>query len=143
MCDKYSSRHALALLPLFGLSLLLAPKNPVNPLLGPGPKLAPRLLAATSWAKMWGVWRALHARAAIVGSYPDTLVELAREHVLPEASLLDPWGRPYRYVPREQSLLLAGNNARGVPDSNLLFAQHLDTESDESGGQKGVVLVTP
>ena len=134
---------ALALVPLFGISLLLAPKNPVNPLLGPGAKLAPRLLAASSWTQMCGVWRALHARALIVGSYPDTLTELAREHVLPEASLLDPWGRPYRYVPREQLLLLAGNNARGVPDSNLLFSQHLAAETEEPSQQNGVVLLTP
>ena len=134
---------ALALVPLFGLSLLLAPRNPVNPLLGPGAKLAPRLLAASSWTQMCGVWRALHARALIVGSYPDTLPELAREGLASGSSLLDPWDRPYRYVLREQSLLLAGNGSSGAPDSNLMLSQHLGGESEDTGSGPGAVVIGP
>jgi hypothetical protein len=134
---------ALGLLPLFAISLLLAPKNPVNPLLGPAPKLGARILAASSWSRMWGAWQALHAHSLIVGSYPDTLAELARDGTLPRNNLLDPWGRTYRYVLREQSLLLAGNNGQGVPDSNLLLLQHLGTENDDSAPGQGVLLESP
>lgn len=134
---------ALGLLPLFAISLLLAPKNPVNPLLGPTPKFAPRFLAASSWCRMWGDWEALHARSLIVGSYPDTLAELTRDGALPQGSLLDPWGRTYRYILREQSVLLAGNNAQGVPDSNLLLLQHLGAETDDSAPGQGVLLESP
>jgi hypothetical protein len=134
---------ALALMPLLALTVLLAPKNPVNPLLGPGPKLAPRVTGAASWAQMVGIWHTLQARAMLVGSFPDTLAELARERFMSPNQLQDPWGRPYRYVLREQSVLLAGNNASGAPDSNLLLSQHLGTEGEEAPGGPGATLVTP
>ena len=131
---------ALGLLPLLALSLLLAPKNPANALLGPSPKLAPRFVSAISWTRMWGDWQALYAHSLLVGSYPDTLAELARDGALPPGSLLDPWGRTYRYVLREESVLLAGNNAEGVPDSNLLLSQHLGAEELDSAPGQGVQL---
>jgi hypothetical protein len=134
---------ALALMPLLALTVLLAPKNPVNPLLGPGPKLAPRVKGAASWAQMAGIWHTLQARAMLVGSFPDTIAELARERLMSPNQLQDPWGRPYRYVLREQSVLLAGNNASGAPDSNLLLSQHLGTEGEEAAGGPGATLVTP
>jgi hypothetical protein len=79
----------------------------------------------------------------LVGSYPDTLVELARERLMSPRDLQDPWKRPYRYVLREQSVLLAGNNAHGAPDSNLLLSQHLGTEGEDATSGPGAALVTP
>jgi len=134
---------ALGLLPLLAVSLLLAPKNPINPLLGPAPKLPPRVLAASSWSRMWGDWQALHAHSLIVGSYPDTLADLVRDGVLPPGSLVDPWGRTYRYILREQSILLAGDNAQGIPDSSLLLLQRLGVENDDSTPGQGVQLEPP
>ena len=63
---------AIFLVPLLGLTLLISPRNPANPLLGPGPKLLPRLLAAVSWSRMTGIWHTLQSRALLVGSFPDT-----------------------------------------------------------------------
>jgi hypothetical protein len=134
---------ALALLPLLAVTVLLAPRNPVNPLLGPAPKLLPRVLAASSWANMAGIWHTLQARALLVGTFPDSLGELTRERLLPASDLQDPWGRPYRYVLREQSVVLAGNTANGTPDSNLMFVQRLEAESEEAPAGPGAVLVTP
>jgi hypothetical protein len=134
---------AIALMPLLALTVLLAPRNPANPLLGPGPKLPPRILGASSWARMAGIWHSLQARAMLVGSYPDTLVELARERLMSPSDLQDPWKRAYRYVLREQSVLLAGNNAQGAPDSNLLLSQHLGTEGEDASSGPGAALITP
>ena len=134
---------AIALAPLLALTVLLAPKNPANPLLGPGPKLAPRIMGASSWARMAGIWHTLQARAMLVGSFPDNLAELSRERLTSPSELQDPWGRQYRYVLREQSVLLAGNNAHGAPDSNLLFSLHLGAEGEEATGGPGATLVTP
>jgi hypothetical protein len=92
---------------------------------------------------MAGIWHTLRSRAVLVGGFPDTLADLVRERLLVPVDLKDPWGRPYRYVLREQSVLLAGNNAHGAPDSNLLFAQHLGTEAEEAAGGPGATLVTP
>jgi hypothetical protein len=134
---------AIALMPLLALTVLLAPRNPANPLLGPSPKLGPRVQGASSLARMAGIWHTLQSRSLLVGSFPDTLAELVRERLMAPADLQDPWGRPYRYVLREQSVLLAGNNAHGAPDSNLLFSRHLGTEAEEATGGPGATLVTP
>jgi hypothetical protein len=40
-------------------------------------------------------------------------------------------------------VLLAGNNAHGAPDSNLLFSLHLGAEGEEATGGPGATLVTP
>ena len=134
---------AVALLPLLALTVILSPRNPANPLLGPAPKLLPRVIAASSWSRMAGIWHTLQARSLLVGSLPDTLAELARERLLPNKKLQDPWGRPYRYVLREQSVVLAGNNANGAPDSNLMFLQHLSVENEEVPSGPGAVLISP
>lgn len=134
---------AIVLLPLLALSVFLAPRNPANPLLGPGPKLLPRITTASSWARMEGIWHTLEGRALLLGSFPDNLPELARERLIAPNRLQDPWGRPYRYVLREQSVLLAGNNAKGTPDSNLLFSQRLAMEADDRAAGPGAILVTP
>ena len=131
------------LVPLLALTLLISTRNPANPLLGPGPKLVPRLLAAVSWSRMTGIWHTLQSRALLVGSFPDTLVELARERFIPTSRLLDPWGRPYRYVLREQSILLTGNNSTGAPDSNLMLSQHLGGENEDAGSGPGAVVEGP
>ncbi len=133
----------LVLAPLLVLTAFLAPRNPANPLLGPGPKLLPHLRAASSRARMTGIWHGLESRALLVGSYPDTLAELGREGLMPSRALIDPWGRPYRYILREQSVLLAGNNASGVPDSNLMISQHLGFETEDLNPGSGATLLGP
>jgi hypothetical protein len=134
---------AIVLLPLLAFTVFLAGRNPANPLLGPGPKLLPRIEAASSWARMAGIWHTLEGRALLLGSFPDNLVELTRERYIPSGQLQDPWGRSYRYVLREQSVLLAGNNANGNPDSNLLFQHRLAVEPDDRAAGPGAVLITP
>ncbi len=134
---------AILLVPLFVLTILLSPRNPVDPLVGPGPKIVPRLLGAASSARMTGIWHALQSRALLVGSFPENLSELARERFIPTSSLLDPWGRPYRYVLREQSVLLAGNNANGAPDADLVSSQHLGSEADDMSSGPGAILLAP
>jgi Domain of unknown function (DUF4388) len=133
---------ALLVAPLLVIGQLAAHRNPANPILGPGPKLLARAEAAWSWARMWGVWEALHARATLVGSFPDNLAELAGNGLLPDEALHDPWMRAYRYVLREQSLLLAGSTPQGVPDPNLMLTQHLPAEklSEENQGRGAELL---
>jgi len=134
---------AIVLVPLLAGSVLLIPRNPINPLLGPGPKLPPRLVSATSFARMLGVWETLHARADLVGSYPAGLGALSEERYLASSVLQDPWGAPYRYVLREQSLIVAGSQQDGAPDPNLLLSRHLPTENEDSPDERGVSLIRP
>ena len=134
---------ALLLLPLLAASLLLSPKNPLNPLLGPGPKPLLLLQTGASAARMEGVWRTVQARAALVGTYPETLADVVRDGLLPEAFTRDPWGRPYRYILREQSVLLAGSTPEGLPDPNLIISQHLASEPEDLHTGPALRLVNP
>ena len=134
---------ALLLLPLLAASVLLSPKNPLNPLLGPGPKSLLVLETAASAARMQGVWRTVQARAALAGTYPENLADVVRDGFLPEAFTRDPWGRPYRYILREQSVLLAGNTPEGLPDPNLILSQHLASEPEDLQSGPGLRLVNP
>jgi hypothetical protein len=134
---------AIVLVPLLAGSILLVRRNPLNPVLGPGPKLQPQVVSAGSFARMVGVWETLHARAELVGSYPASLGELAEERYLPFGLMQDPWGTPYRYVLRDQSLILAGSTPAGAPDANLLLTQHLPSDGDDTSDERGVSLITP
>jgi hypothetical protein len=132
---------ALLLVPVLVISQLLAPRNPANPIAGAGPKLAPRIEACVSAVRMWGIWQALQARAALVGSYPEALAELATEHLLHDQELRDPWGQAYRYVLREDALVLAGNTRRGSPDPNLILTKHLGATAEPVDAGPGATLV--
>jgi len=134
---------ALVFIPLLVLTVVLAPRNPLNPLLGPGPHVAGRLAAAASWARLWGVWQTLHARSNLVGSYPDSLGDLARERLLPEGASLDAFGHPFRYVLREDAVVLAGSTPDGAPDPNLMLSHHMESEGAAAWTGPGASLVTP
>lgn len=133
----------LLLLPLLVSSMLVARHNPLNPLAGPCPKLTPRLLVSLSRARMVGLWEALHAHAAISGSLPTTLSELVSARRLDPRATKDPWGRPYHYVLREDSVLLAGSGENGSPEPELILSQHtLDPRVRAETGS-GVSLLGP
>jgi hypothetical protein len=134
---------ALPLVPVLVLSQALAARNPANPVAGDGPKVLPRVEATLSAARMWGIWQALNARSALVGSYPEALAELAGERILPDSSLRDLWGRAYRYTLREDSLTLAGSTRLGAPDPNLMFSKHLLSSTEQQGNGPGATLVEP
>jgi hypothetical protein len=134
---------AAALIPLLALSMLIAPRNPLNPVLGPSHKLAPRLVIDLSWARMFGLWKVMQSRNLLLGSYPDTLADLVTERLVRQDLLQDPWKRTYRYVLRDQSMLLAGSNAEGIPDPNLILSQHLGSGAEELEQGPGASLLTP
>ena len=134
---------ALLLLPVIAVSQLLAPRNPANPIVGHGPKLLPRAHAAQSMARMWGIWQALQAHSALLGSYPDALPELSGERILSDTDLRDPWGHAYRFVLRENSLLLAGATRQGAPDTNLILTRQLSTAAEAAEPGPGATLVEP
>lgn len=134
---------SVALIPILALSILIMPRNPLNPLLGPSHKLPPRLRLDLSWARMFGLFKLIQARALLVGSYPETLAELSGERLAENRFLQDPWKRTYRYVLRDQSLLLAGSNSEGIPDPNLILSQHLGSGAEELAEGPGAALLTP
>lgn len=134
---------AFLLLPMLAGSLLLVPRNPLNVWLGPNGRILPTIAAARSAARMWLVWQVVSARDALVGSFPESLTEVVREGLLDEQAIRDPWGRPFRYLLREDSVLLGGSNPQGGPDPNLILSQHLRSEGDDTAAGSAVELVNP
>ncbi|MEW6335956.1 MAG: DUF4388 domain-containing protein [Acidobacteriota bacterium] len=131
---------AFVALPLLAASVLLSTANPFNPAVGKGPKIVPRVASSVSWARMWGLWQLVNAKATLEGSFPDTVSAMAQEGSPGLVPGIDPWGNPYRYVLREDSVLLGGSTPAGLPDPNLLLFRHLGTEESESSVGPGAVL---
>lgn len=133
----------LLLIPLFVASLLVARHNPLNPVVGPCPKLTPRLLVSLSRVRMLGVWEALHAHASIAGSFPSTLSELFSTRHLNPSTAKDPWRRPYHYVLREESVLLAGSGPTGSPEPELILSHSLLDLRERPSKGAGVSFLGP
>lgn len=133
----------LLLIPLLVSSLLVARRNPLNPVEGPGPKLAPRLLLSVSRARMIGLWETLAAHASLAGSFPDSLSELLTARHLDPRAARDPWGRPYHYVLREDSVLLAGSGAAGSPEPELILSHQALHPREKAVAGSGVSLLGP
>ncbi len=133
----------LLLVPLFVSSLLVARHNPLNPIAGPCPKLTPRILVSVSRARMEGLWEALHAHASLAGSLPGTLSELVSTRHLDPRTAKDPWGRPYQYILRENSLILAGSGEAGSPDPELILSHHALDPREKVEMGSGVSLLGP
>jgi hypothetical protein len=131
---------AAVALPLLAASVFLSTANPLNPAFGMGPKLLPRIASSVSWARMWGLWQFISARATLEGSFPDDIQGVSHDGRSGISSGLDPWGTPYRYVLRDDSVLLGGSTPAGLPDPNLLLFRHLSSESSESTAGPGAVL---
>jgi hypothetical protein len=132
---------ALLLVPIVVVSQLLAPRNPANPVVGQGPRLLPRAHAAVSAIRIWGIWQGLQVHATLLGSYPDALAELTDEGILADTDLRDPWGRPYRFVLREDSLVLSGATRHGAPDPNLILTRQISTTAGPAEPGPGATLV--
>lgn len=133
----------LLLFPLLVSSLLVARHNPLNPIAGPCPKLTPRVVLAVSRARMEGLWEALHAHTSLSGSLPATLSELVSTRHLDPRAAKDPWGRPYQYILREDSLILAGSGAAGSPEPELILSHYALEPREKTGVGSGVLLLGP
>jgi len=125
------------------VSLFVIPRNPLNPVFGPRPRPSDRLKSAASWMRMWSVWQVLNGHATIAGTYPEALTDLVHERLLPIGALRDPWHRPYRYLPRDQSVLLTGDSPAGVPDPQLMLTQHLAAPDSLQDSGPGATLLAP
>lgn len=133
----------LLLIPVLVSSLLVARLNPLNPIVGPTPKLTPRLLMSASRARMIGLWEALFAHASLAGSFPDSLPALLSARHLSARSAQDPWGRPYHYILREDSVLLAGSGSAGSPEPELILSHQLLNPREKGVAGSGISLVGP
>ena len=136
----------LALL-LFG-GLLLQRRNPLNVFSFP-----PRTVAvvevyqkSVSLTRLRRLSEAIDAFYLTQGRFPETPMAIVNAGLLSKEELLDPWGRPYRYILQNDTgkYYLAGFDAEGKTDTDLFFA-HVVQEggaagSTSSGGKEIIIL---
>jgi hypothetical protein len=118
---------ALPFLVLLSFSLMVMPRNPLNPGFGARADVWDGYVLQTlSWISLERLLERAETSFYLTGIYPDAVEQIAGA---PDAPLpRDPWGRPYRLVTRGQKLLVTGSDATGQPIQDLILSRHLAWE---------------
>ncbi len=124
---------AVPLLALLGLSLVVMPRNPLNP----GFTLRDTfwngyVAKSVSWIGLDQVARGGETHFFLHGYYPDGLDELIAG--VPGIPAKDPWGRPYRMVTRGGKMLVTGSDSKGQPVQTLIISRSLAWEESPAEG---------
>ena len=122
---------AVPFLILLGFSLMIIPRNPVNP----GFKLRQNfwdryVLQSVSWIGLDRVARGAETYFILNGYYPDGVEELVTG--VPGIPPRDPWKRPYRLVTRGGKVLVTGSDGSGQPVQALILSRSLAWEEEIS-----------
>ncbi len=135
---------AVPFLVLLGFSLMIIPRNPVNPGFTLRENFWHRyVLQSLSWISLDRIAYQAEISFYLNGTYPEDADQLAAasQGRIP----LDPWGRPYRLVTRGGKLLVTGSDGSGQPIQNLILTRYL---AWEAGGERvelsrgpGVILL--
>ena len=118
---------AVPLLALLAFSLMMIPRNPLNPGLSLGENFWDRyVVKSVSWIGLDRVARAGETHFFLHGFYPDGLDELVAG--VQGVPAKDPWGRPYRMVTRGGKMLVTGSDGKGQPIQTLIISRSLAWE---------------
>lgn len=98
------------------------------------PEAASRLFKSVSLSRLSVIERAVRVYYDDSGQYPARLERLTSARILEPRMLLDPYGRPYRYLLRPEAgrFGLYGRNAEGSIDLDLSFDRSLSPVSEAS-----------
>lgn len=116
----------VVLVGMLGAGLRLQPRNPANVFTIP-----PRHVAAVegfqkavSLSRLRRLSEAIDAFYLTQGRFPESPAAIAGSGLLAPGDLLDPWGRPYRYILQNDTgkYYLAGFDSEGKTDTDLFFA---------------------
>jgi len=137
---------ALPFLILFGFSVTVMQRNPLNPSFGLGRLVMDRyVLEGVSWYRMERLGQSAESRYYLDGIYPADLSDIAEPTADTPSSTLDPWGRPYRMATRGSKLLVTGSDSSGQPVPLLLLSRPLAweglPEKIETSEEVGVVFI--
>jgi hypothetical protein len=135
---------AVPFLVLLGFSLMIIPRNPINPGFTLREDFWNRyVLQSLSWISLDRIATQAETSFYLNGTYPEDADQLAAASH--GRILLDPWGRPYRLVTRGGKLLVTGSDGSGQPIQNLILTRYL---AWEAGGERvelsrgpGVILL--
>ena len=149
------SRRSLGALPwlaipfliLLGFSVTVMGRNSLNPSFNLGSLIRDRfVLESASWFRAQSLALAAERDYLLTGAYPEIVAEVIDTGLSGFRRLaVDPWGRPYRMVTRNEKLIVTGANAVGQPVPLLLISRPLawdgGVETHEQSGEPGVVLI--
>jgi hypothetical protein len=135
---------AVPFLVLLGFSLMIIPRNPINPGFTLREDFWNRyVLQSLSWISLDRVAHQAEVHFLLNGTYPEDADQLAAES--PGRVPLDPWGRSYRLVARGGKLLVTGSDGSGQPIQSLILTRYLAWEPGggrvERSTGPGVVLI--
>jgi hypothetical protein len=130
---------AVPFLVLLGFSLMIIPRNPINPGFTLRENFWNRyVLQSLSWISLDRIANQAETSFYLNGTYPEDADQLADASL--ERILLDPWGRPYRLVTRGGKLLITGSDGSGQPIQNLILTRYL---AWEAGGERAEMSSGP
>ena len=137
------------LLLLLAAGLSLQGRNPLNVLTVPPRRSAAveGFQKAVSLSRLRRFSEAIDAFYLTQGRLPETPAAIVAAGLVGPGDLLDPWGRPYRYILQADAgkYYLAGFDADGKTDTDLFFA-HVAQSSGSSGetavsGKKEILII--
>ncbi len=102
---------------------------------------------AVSLTRLRRLSEAIDAFYLTQGKFPDAPIAIVNAGLLSKGDLLDPWGRPYRYILQNDTgkYYLAGFDADGKTDTDLFFAHAVQeggagSTGSTSGGKEIIIL---
>jgi hypothetical protein len=136
----------LGLLLLAGL--MLQSRNPLNVCSFPLRRVSAveDFQKAVSLTRLRRLSEAIDAFYLTQGRFPESPLAIVNAGLLSTDELLDPWGRPYRYILQQDTgkYYLAGFDAEGKTDTDLFFAHAVQeggaASSASSGGKEIIIL---
>jgi len=123
---------ALALLALVGLHF--QPRNPANLLTVPGRPAAviDDFQKTQSLLRLRRVAEGVDMFGFLSGRFPESLEKLPAAQILAPGDLVDPLGRPFRYIVQGNKFYLVGFDREGKTDVDLLFSRTLVLKAPEA-----------
>jgi len=129
--------------------LRLQSRNPVNVFTFPPRRVAAveGFQKAVSLSRLRRMSEAIDAFYLTQGRFPESPAAIASSGLLAPGDLIDPWGRPYRYILQNDTgkYYLAGFDAEGKTDTDLFFAHVAQGTGDsgeiQAGGGKEIIVI--
>ncbi len=140
---------AAVLIVLLGATFLIQHRNALNAFTVPGRRVAAvaAFQKAISLSRLRRLSEAIDAYYLTQGRFPDSPEAIVGAGLLGPGEILDPWGRPYRYILQGETgkYYLVGFDADGKTDTDLFFAHAAvggmsETET-YTGGKKEIILI--
>ncbi|HYN43558.1 MAG TPA: hypothetical protein VE129_17405, partial [Thermoanaerobaculia bacterium] len=138
---------SLGVLLLVGLRL--QSRNPANVFTVPPRRVAALegFQKAVSLSRLRRMSEAIDAFYLTQGRFPESPAAISSSGLLAPGDLVDPWGRPYRYILQNDTgkYYLAGFDAEGKTDTDLFFAHAVQgtvaSGDTATSGKKEIIVI--